>query len=148
MDVTDSLAKFSSSDKTPGGEIWREIGVDDLDRPRTLETASAMSVAREQRIFKRSRLERYIDILKVVDEFGPIRRTHILYKANLSWGDLEDSLCRLEQAGALQKAVSKNGVHYDITEAGQKFLANIMTVRQLLEPSQSERLVDPHRIRG
>jgi len=29
-----------------------------------------------------------IDIIRVVAANGPLRRTHILYKANLTWGEL------------------------------------------------------------
>jgi predicted transcriptional regulator len=128
--------------------IWRGLDVDDLDRQPTIDRTAGLGVVREAKISKRSRLERYIDILKVVNEFGPIRRTHILYKANLSWGDLEDSLGRLEQAGALQRTVSKNGVHYGITDAGKKFLANFVTVRELLDLGQTIKNSDPHRVRG
>jgi predicted transcriptional regulator len=131
------LEKPSSSNGNNGNGIWKEISVDDLDRQQSAADAIALGAAREQRIVKRSRLERYIDILRVVNEFGPIRRTHILYKANLSWGDLEDSLTRLEEAGALQKSVSKSGVHYGITDAGKKFLSNAITVRELLHLDQT-----------
>lgn len=147
-EVTHCLVRPPSGDKVSNDGIWKEVAVDDLDKPQPRENAGGLHSVGEQRIFKRSRLERYIDILKVVDEFGPIRRTHILYKANLSWGDLEDSLGRLEQAGALQRSVSKTGVHYGITDSGKKFLANIVTVRELLALGQEARGHDPHRPRG
>ena len=141
------MARQSTSDKLSDGAMWKEIGVDDLDKQQAVKTAGLAEPGRETRIFKRSRLERYVDILRVVDEFGPIRRTHILYKANLSWGDLEDSLNRLQQAGALQRTVSRGGVHYDITDSGKKFLANLVTARELLNLGQTMRETDPHRQR-
>ncbi|MDV3277486.1 MAG: winged helix-turn-helix domain-containing protein [Nitrososphaerales archaeon] len=128
--------------------IWKGLGVDDLDRQPIIDRTAGLGPVREAKTSKRSRLERYIDILKVVNEFGPIRRTHILYKANLSWGDLEDSLGRLEQTGALQKTVSKSGVHYDITDAGKKFLANFVTVRELLDLGQTIASSDHHGVWG
>lgn len=131
-----------------GDEVWKDLEVDDLDTQPPVSRPGEPRSEMETKNFKRSRLERYIDILKVVGEFGPIRRTHILYKANLSWADLEDSLSRLEQAGALQKSVTRSGVRYDITDAGRKFLANFVTVKELLNLGQSASTADPHRVRG
>lgn len=128
--------------------IWKNTEVDNLDTKLPVGRPDEFRSVREEKNFKRSRLERYIDILEVVREFGPIRRTHILYKANLSWGDLEDSLNRLEQAGALQKSVTRSGVRYDITDAGKKFLANLVTVRGLLNLRESASSPDPHQVKS
>jgi predicted transcriptional regulator len=55
-----------------------------------------------------------------------------LYKANLAWGDLEDSLGRLEDAGALRKVVGTAGVFYEITDSGKRFLTNFVAVTESL----------------
>lgn len=113
-------------------KISETLASDDLDctQPRTSPIQDRRD---ESKISKRSRLERYIDILRAVSEHGPLRRTHILYKANLAWGDLEDSLRRLEDAGALRKVVGASGVFYEITDSGKRFLINFVAVTESLE---------------
>jgi len=124
-------------------KIWERLASDDLDREAQAPTTSR-DHRDESRNAKRSRLERYIDILRAVSEAGPMRRTHILYKANLAWGDLEDSLGRLEDAGALRKVVGNSGVFYEITDSGKRFLANFAVVQESLEPNVLARETPRH----
>ncbi len=125
-------------------KVWEKTAPDDLDRaePKTQPTNLRPD---ESKISKRSRLERYIDILGAVSENGPLRRTHILYKANLAWSDLEDALSRLEDVGALQKVVGTSGVFYEITDSGRRFLNNFVSVKESLEPRAAPR--EPSRTR-
>ncbi len=113
-------------------KLWERLVADDLDRAQSYDTLKSEN-RDELRMTKRSRLERYIDILRVVNASGPMRRTHILYKANLAWGDLEDSLGRLEDAGALRKVVSTSGVFFEITDSGKRFMSNFVSVKESLE---------------
>lgn len=115
-------------------KVWEKIASDDLDRVEQGQPPSG-GPRDDSRITKRSRLERYIDILKALSENGPLRRTHILYKANLSWGDLEDALGRLEDAGALRKVVGNSGIFYEVTDSGKRFLSNFVAVKESLEPA-------------
>ena len=115
-------------------KLWERLASDDLDRVES-KSAPSNNARDDSKITKRSRLERYIDILRALNENGPLRRTHILYKANLAWGDLEDSLGRLEDAGALRKVVGSSGVFYEITDSGRRFLNNFVSVQESLEPA-------------
>lgn len=114
-------------------KLWEKLASDDLDGVEQKANAPR-SQRDDSKIPKRSRLERYIDILQAVSECGPLRRTHILYKANLAWGDLEDSLGRLEEVGALRKVVGPSGVFYEITDSGRRFLNNFVSVKESLTP--------------
>jgi len=114
-------------------KLWEKLASDDLDRAES-KTPQPSSQRDDSKISKRSRLERYIDILRAVNENGPLRRTHILYKANLAWSDLEDALGRLEDVGALRKVVGTSGVFYEITDSGRRFLNNFVSVKESLEP--------------
>jgi predicted transcriptional regulator len=104
-------------------EAWEKLGVGRLESGLSSLELQRPSPARLTLRPKRSRLERYIDILRVVSEHGPLRRTHILYKANLSWSDLDDTLRRLEVAGTLHRLESGKRVYYEITDEGRRFLA-------------------------
>ena len=70
---------------------------------------------------RRSKLETYIDILKVVRE-GTHKPTKIMYKANLSWKPLMNNLEFMIKQGLLRK--EKDGVHttYYITDNGKEIL--------------------------
>jgi predicted transcriptional regulator len=68
----------------------------------------------------------------VVSDHGPIKRTHILYRANLAWSQLRDSLEALENADALSQVVTKKGVFYEITETGEKILSYYADVQSSL----------------
>ena len=114
-------------------KLWEKLASDDLDRVES-KPPTMNNQRDDSRSAKRSRLERYIDILRAVKENGPLRRTHILYKANLAWGDLEDALGRLEDVGALRKVVGSSGVFYEITDSGSRFLSNFVAVKESLEP--------------
>ncbi|MCL4436889.1 MAG: hypothetical protein M1503_12755 [Thaumarchaeota archaeon] len=86
---------------------------------------------------KRSKLERYLDILKVVSEFGPIRRTHVLYRANLSWNELRDSLETLEKAEAITEVPNGKGTLYKITGTGENILSHYEGIQSSLSRAQS-----------
>ena len=114
-------------------EAWEKLGVGRLESGLPSPEPRRQGPARLTLRPKRSRLERYIDILRVVSEQGPLRRTHILYKANLSWSDLDDTLGRLEVAGTLRRLESGKRVYYEITEEGRRFLGQYDRANNPLE---------------
>ena len=120
-------------DKIVSKKLWDKLASDDMDHVEP-KPQQVNNLRDESKITKRSRLERYIDILGAVNENGPLRRTHILYKANLAWSDLEDALSRLEDVGALRKVVGTSGVFYEITDSGRRFLNNFVSVKEVLQP--------------
>ncbi len=71
---------------------------------------------------RRSKQERLIDIIRVVTANGPLRRTHILYKANLTWGELKEDLDALEKVGAIKMIENREGIFYRSTEVGLELL--------------------------
>jgi predicted transcriptional regulator len=95
---------------------------------------------------KRSKLERYLDILKVVSEFGPIRRTHVLYRANLSWNELRDSLEALEHAEAITQVLNGKGTFYKITKTGQSILSHYAGIQSSLNKVSAPKDTAPESI--
>jgi len=72
---------------------------------------------------RRSKLEMYIDILKVLSHHGPLKLTHIMYKANVNCSVLKQYLDFLIQQNlveeqTLRKKRNKTRVVYAITERG------------------------------
>jgi predicted transcriptional regulator len=92
-------------------------------------------------ITRRSKLERYFDILKAVSNAGMIKQTHIMYKANLTWDELKKDLEWLLNLKLINKVVLKKGILYEITSEGVQALSHISSIESILkieqEPSKS-----------
>ncbi len=87
---------------------------------------------------RRSRLEIYFDILKVIER-GIVKPTRIMYKTNLSWGTLQDIFEILIQGGFIQEEIEKNSKKYRVTDKGRnalsyysKSLDGLVEVRQII----------------
>ena len=90
---------------------------------------------------RRSKLEMYVDILKVLARRGPLKLTHIMYKANINCSVLKQSLDFLIQQNlveeqTLQKRRNKKRVVYSVTERGRtvlKYFWELNNALQLIE---------------
>ena len=89
---------------------------------------------------RRSKLEMYIDILKVLAHRGPLKLTHIMYKANVNCSVLKEYLEFLIQQNLVEeKTVGKKRIVYAITENGLKVLKyfrELKTMLPILEEGQ------------
>ena len=80
---------------------------------------------------KRSRLEICIDILQTVNK-GYHKPTRIMYKSNLSWNPLCETLNFLTEQGALEvKKIGKKKKYY-ITEKGKEILEYYEQLKRIL----------------
>lgn len=117
-------------------EMWKALKISDLEKQLLHPSLQGKKEDKldnnQKRRYKRSKLERYIDILKVVSRFEPIRRTHILYKANLAWTELQSLLDELHQAGAIRKNTTRSGVFCEITIVGRSALMNYANIQESL----------------
>ena len=73
---------------------------------------------------RRSKMEMYIDILKVLAQNGPLKLTHVMYKANVNCSVLKENLDFLIQQNLIEEQVvhkkrNKTKVSYAITEKGK-----------------------------
>jgi predicted transcriptional regulator len=67
-----------------------------------------------------------------------IRKTHIMYKANLSYEQVHLYLGELIGKRLIQQDVSPDGVVYRTTEKGREFLLHYTRVVELLEEEEEE----------
>ena len=65
-----------------------------------------------------------------------IRKTHIMYKANLSYEQVHLYLGELIEKRLIEQDVSPDGVVYRTTEKGREFLLHYTRVVELLEEKQ------------
>ena len=87
---------------------------------------------------RRSRLEVINEILSVAS-FGA-RKTHIMYRANLSYDQLNEYLGFLLDSGLIEKAADTeyaNGILFRPTERGTQFLDRYSALQDFLAHSQT-----------
>ena len=78
---------------------------------------------------RRSKLEMYIDILKLLASQGPKKLTQLVHKTNLTQSVLKQHLAFLIQQNLVEKQnLNKNKIFYTITERGQKVLNVVVPI--------------------
>ena len=83
----------------------------------------------------------YIDILKVMAQNGPMKLTHIMYKANVNCNVLKENLSFLLQQNLIQEQIkvkrrNKTKVRYAITERGRTVIKYFNEVNKALQISE------------
>ncbi|OYT44470.1 MAG: hypothetical protein B6U85_09995 [Desulfurococcales archaeon ex4484_42] len=73
----------------------------------------------------RSKLEIIISILKSIESSGMLKKTHILYRANLSSSQLNKYLNMLIDSGTVAKVKESDGDYYILTGLGRLLLYEI-----------------------
>ena len=100
-------------------------------------------------MIRRSKLEVFMDIMKVVAEEREMKRTRIMYKANLAWTVLNEALDSMEKKGILASKDTPSGVVVTPTSDGLDLLQRFREVESVfMEPTASaEGLIYPtHRM--
>jgi predicted transcriptional regulator len=86
-------------------------------------------------MIRRSKLEVFVDIMRVVSEEGEIRRTRVMYRANLAWKVLKAALDTLEAKGILKSEQRPTGVFVSLTDDGYKVLRRFDDFESVFAPS-------------
>lgn len=81
---------------------------------------------------KRSRLEIYLDVLKVIQQ-GTHKPTRIMYKTNLSWKPLMKILDSMMDQDLIHKAEDGKHTTYGIAEKGRSILEYFDNAMKLIE---------------
>jgi predicted transcriptional regulator len=82
---------------------------------------------------RRSKLEMYVDILTVLAHRGPLKLTHVMYKANVNCSVLKEYLDFLIKQGLVEeRTVGKRRVVYAVTQRGITVLKYFKELRQVL----------------
>ena len=94
---------------------------------------------------RRSKMEMYIDILKVMAQHGPLKLTHIMYKANVNCSVLKQNLDFLIQQNLIeeqitQKRRNKTKIRYAITERGKTVIKYFNEVNVALQITESSKI--------
>ena len=82
---------------------------------------------------RRSKLEIYVDVLKVLAQRGPLKLTHIMNKANVNCNALKEYLDFLaKQRLVEEKIVGRERVFYAITQHGVTVLKQLRELQEVL----------------
>ena len=97
---------------------------------------------------RRSKLEMYIDILKVLAQNGPMKLTHVMYKANVNCSVLKEYLEFLIQQNLIEEQITlkkrnKTKVGYAITERGRNVLRYFNEVNRALRITVGANKIPP-----
>jgi len=91
---------------------------------------------------RRSKLEMYVDILKVLAIRGPLKLTHIMYKANVNCSLLKEYLEYLIKQDLIEeRTVGKKRVVFAITQRGitvLKYFKELRQVFQIVEEARNQ----------
>ena len=93
---------------------------------------------------RRSKLEMYIDILRVLSQKGPLKLTHIMYKANVNCSVLKEYLDFLiEQELVEEKTVGKKRIVFVVSEKGIKVLKYFRELKVMLPVTEEDQVKLP-----
>ena len=82
---------------------------------------------------RRSKLEMYVDILSVLAHKGPLKLTHVMYKANLNCSVLKEYLDFLIKQGLVEeRTIGKERVVYAVSQRGITVLKYFKELKQVL----------------
>ena len=95
---------------------------------------------------RRSKMEMYIDILKVMAQNGPMKLTHIMYKANVNCSVLKENLDFLLQQNLIEEQITvkkrnKTKVRYAITEKGRTVIKYFNEVNRALQITEESKIL-------
>jgi predicted transcriptional regulator len=96
-------------------------------------------------VVRRSKLEMYVDILSVLAHRGPLKLTHVMYKANVNCSVLKEYLDFLMKQGLVEeRTVGKQRVVYAVSQRGitvLKYFKELKQVLPIVEEARSQVLV-------
>ena len=82
---------------------------------------------------RRSKLEMYIDILTVLAHRGPLKLTHVMYKANVNCSVLKEYLDFLMKQSLIEeRTLGKKRVVFAVTQRGITVLKYFRELKQVL----------------
>jgi len=104
-----------------------------------------MSYVRGLTNMRRSKMEMYIDILKVLAQNGPLKLTHVMYKANVNCSVLKQNLDFLINQKLIEEQIThkkrnKTKVRYAITERGKTVIKYFNEVNRALQITKEKNI--------
>ena len=81
---------------------------------------------------RRSKLETYIDILNALARKGPLKLTHVMYKANVNCNVLKEDLGFLIKQNLVEeRTIAKQHIVFTVTQRGINVLNQFQQLTQM-----------------
>ncbi|MDD4325982.1 MAG: winged helix-turn-helix domain-containing protein [Candidatus Bathyarchaeota archaeon] len=94
---------------------------------------------------RRSKLEMYVDILSVLAQRGPLKLTHVMYKANVNCSVLKEYLEFLLKQGLVEeRTIGKRRLVFAVTQRGITVLKYFKELKEVLPIVEESRNHAPH----
>ena len=90
----------------------------------------------QSQVERRSKMETYCDILSAIATGAHIR-THILYKANLSWTVMQNYVVELESMGLIESKDDDGRRVYNLSDQGFRLMKQFLEIKEELGPLPS-----------
>ena len=88
---------------------------------------------RDKQYMRRSKLEMNVDILEILVHWGPLKLTHVMYKANLNSSSVREYLDFLTKQGLVEeKTLSRERKVYLTTQPGVRVLKYFRELKEEL----------------
>jgi len=90
---------------------------------------------------RRSKLETYIAILNVLANKGPMKMTHIMYKANVNCSVLRDNINFLIKQKLVEKRIIKDHTIFAVTKSGinvLKYFKELTNALPIIEETRKQ----------
>ena len=93
---------------------------------------------------RRSKMELYVDVLRALNRWGPLKQTHIMYKANLSSVNVKEFMDLFIEEEIIEKqTTSTKRAVYTITDKGKKILKVFRELRTILPEETANKKTIP-----
>jgi predicted transcriptional regulator len=91
---------------------------------------------------RRSKLELHVDILNVLANKGPLKLTHIMYKANVNCNILNEYIDFLIKQGLVERQIiEKERIIFSVTQRGRtvlNYFRELTKVLPIIEETQKQ----------
>jgi len=89
---------------------------------------------------RRSKMEMHLGILRTLAQKGPLKLTHIMYKANVNCSVLKEYLDFLIQQELIkEKTIKKERIVYELTEKGLTVLKYFRELQTMLPIDEEDK---------
>jgi predicted transcriptional regulator len=97
-------------------------------------------------MIRRSKIEVFADIIKIVAEDRGIKRTQVMYKANLAWKVLKEALDFLEARGIVKSEEQDSRIVLSLTDEGFRVLMRLRELEAVFTPQSVVQMAEAPQI--
>ena len=134
-EIAGYVENFLNVDQRTAFSEKASLLVQSMDNPVTLMAEEIRKLNRRRKgaavIKRRSRMETFVDIIQAA-ALQPLRPTHIMKAANISYNELRGIVETLERKGLLREETTLGGKYYQTTPEGLRLLQDYRTVHDRL----------------